>query len=74
MRGILLYGPTGCGKTLLAKSIAHDLGAQLFEINGPEIFSKFFGATESTLRTHFKEAKLKCPSVILLDEVIDDFL
>ena len=67
--GILLYGPPGCGKTLLAKVIASESEANMYPINGPEIMNKYYGETEARLRDIFKEAKDNSPSIIFIDEI-----
>ena len=67
--GILLYGPPGCGKTLLAKVLASESEANMFSINGPEIMNKYYGETEARLRDIFKEAKERSPSIIFIDEI-----
>ena len=67
--GILLYGPPGCGKTLLAKVIASESEANMYPINGPEIMNKYYGETEAKLRDIFKEAKDNAPSIIFIDEI-----
>ncbi|HSB57212.1 MAG TPA: CDC48 family AAA ATPase [Nitrosopumilaceae archaeon] len=67
--GILLYGPPGCGKTLIAKVLASESEANFFSINGPEIMNKYYGETEAKLRDIFKEAKENSPSVIFIDEI-----
>ena len=67
--GILLYGPPGCGKTLLAKVLASESEANMFSINGPEIMNKYYGETEAKLRDIFKEAKDNSPSMIFIDEI-----
>ena len=67
--GILLYGPPGCGKTLLAKVLASESDARMFSINGPEIMNKYYGETEAKLRDIFKEAKENSPSIIFIDEI-----
>ncbi|MDH3695920.1 MAG: CDC48 family AAA ATPase [Nitrosopumilus sp.] len=67
--GILLYGPPGCGKTLLAKVIASESDANMYSINGPEIMNKYYGETEAKLRDIFKEAKDNSPSIIFIDEI-----
>ena len=67
--GILLYGPPGCGKTLLAKVLASESEANMFPINGPEIMNKYYGETEAKLRDIFKEAKDNSPSIIFIDEI-----
>jgi len=68
-KGILLYGPPGVGKTLLAKALANEIGAYFIAINGPEIMSKFYGESEQRLREIFKEAEENAPSIIFLDEI-----
>jgi len=68
-KGVLLYGPTGCGKTLIARAVAHETSAQFFAINGPEIIHKFYGESEKHLRSIFDEAAKKAPSIIFLDEI-----
>ncbi|MBI4258239.1 MAG: CDC48 family AAA ATPase [Thaumarchaeota archaeon] len=67
--GILLYGPPGCGKTLLARALASETEANIYAINGPEIMNKYYGETESKLREIFKEAKENSPSIIFIDEI-----
>jgi len=67
--GILLYGPPGCGKTLLAKVLSSESDANMFSINGPEIMNKYYGETEARLRDIFKEAKERSPSIIFIDEI-----
>ncbi|MCP8315270.1 MAG: AAA family ATPase, partial [archaeon] len=67
--GILLYGPPGCGKTLLAKALANESEANFFPISGPEIMNKYYGETEARLREIFKDAKENAPSIILIDEL-----
>ena len=67
--GILLYGPPGCGKTLIAKVLASESEANMFLINGPEIMNKYYGETEAKLRDMFKEAKDNSPSIIFIDEI-----
>jgi len=68
-KGVLLYGPPGCGKTLLAKAVANEIDAYFIAINGPEIMSKFYGESEARLREIFEEAKKHAPSVIFIDEI-----
>jgi len=70
--GIILYGPPGNGKTLIAKAVACEANAHLEIINGPEILSKYWGESESNLRRVFDRAKKSAPSIILIDE-IDSF-
>ena len=68
-KGILLHGPPGCGKTLLAKAVANESGAHFIAINGPEIMSKFYGESEARLREVFKEAQENAPAIIFIDEI-----
>ncbi len=68
-KGVLLYGPPGCGKTLLARAVAHETEAAFFSINGPEIIHKFYGESEAHLRRLFEEAAQRAPSIIFLDEI-----
>lgn len=67
--GILLYGPPGCGKTLIAKVLASESEANMYSINGPEIMNKYYGETEAKLRGIFKDAKDNSPSIIFIDEI-----
>ena len=68
-RGVLLYGPPGSGKTLLARAIANETGAFFFLINGPEIMSKMAGEAEGNLRKAFEEAEKNSPAIIFIDEI-----
>ena len=68
-KGVLLRGPPGCGKTLLAKAVANESQAHFISINGPEVMSKFYGESEKKLRSLFKEAEEKSPSIIFIDEI-----
>lgn len=67
--GVLLYGPPGCGKTLIAKALASESDASMYSISGPEIVNKYYGETEARLRDIFKEAKENAPSIIFIDEI-----
>jgi transitional endoplasmic reticulum ATPase len=68
-KGILLYGPPGSGKTLIARAVANETGAFFFLINGPEIMSKMAGESESNLRKAFEEAEKNAPAIIFIDEI-----
>ena len=68
-KGVLLYGPPGTGKTLIARVVAAETNASFFVINGPEIINKFYGESESRLRSVFQEAQRKAPSIIFIDEL-----
>ncbi len=68
-RGVLLYGPPGSGKTLIAKAVANETGAFFFLINGPEIMSKMAGESESNLRKAFEEADKNSPAIVFIDEI-----
>ncbi|RLG78227.1 MAG: AAA family ATPase [Thermoprotei archaeon] len=68
-KGILLHGPPGVGKTLLAKALANEIGAYFRTINGPEIMSKFYGESEQRLRQIFEEAEKNAPAIIFIDEI-----
>lgn len=68
-KGVLLHGSPGCGKTLIARAIAHETDANFFTISGPEIVHKFYGESEAHLRKVFEEATKKAPSIIFLDEI-----
>ena len=68
-RGVLLYGPPGCGKTLLARTVASETAAYFIDIGGPEIIHKLYGESEAHLRSLFQEAGQKAPSIIFFDEI-----
>ena len=66
-RGVLLYGPPGCGKTLLARAVANETGAYLVLCNGPEIMG--MDKKEEELQKRFEEAQDNAPAIILIDEM-----
>ncbi|KMZ83895.1 AAA family ATPase [Plasmodium vivax Brazil I] len=68
-KGILLYGPPGCSKTLFAKAIASEINMNFISVKGPEIFSKYVGESEKTIRNIFKKARENNPCVIFFDEI-----
>ena len=68
-RGALLFGPPGCGKTLIAKSLATESGANIIVVRGPEILSKWVGESEKAIREIFRKAKASSPCVVVFDEL-----
>lgn len=68
-KGVLLHGPPGCGKTLIARAVAHETEAFFGSISGPEIMHKFYGESEAHLRRIFDDAASHTPSIIFLDEI-----
>ena len=68
-KGVLLHGPPGTGKTMLAKAVAGETSSNFVSIGGPEIMSKFYGESEGKLREIFKGAEENSPSIIFIDEI-----
>ena len=68
-KGVLMHGPPGTDKTLLAKAVASESDAHFIAINGPEIMSKYVGGSEENLREYFEEAEENSPSIIFIDEL-----
>lgn len=68
-KAILLNGPPGCGKTLLAKAAANESEANMIAVKGPELLSKWVGESEKAVREIFKKAKQTAPTIILFDEI-----
>ncbi|HEX9708690.1 MAG TPA: CDC48 family AAA ATPase [Candidatus Thermoplasmatota archaeon] len=68
-KGVLLHGPPGTGKTMLAKAVASETLANFVSLSGPEVMSKFYGESEERLRTIFEQAEESAPSIIFIDEV-----
>ncbi|MGN6633077.1 MAG: CDC48 family AAA ATPase [Nitrososphaeraceae archaeon] len=68
-RGALLFGPPGCGKTLIAKSLATESSANIIVVRGPEILSKWVGESEKAIREIFRKAKASSPCVVVFDEL-----
>jgi transitional endoplasmic reticulum ATPase len=68
-KGVLLHGPPGCGKTLIANALVEETGAHIVIINGPEIMARKGGESEANLRQAFEEAQEKAPSIIFMDEL-----
>ncbi|XP_027362401.1 cell division control protein 48 homolog C isoform X2 [Abrus precatorius] len=67
--GFLLYGPPGCGKTLIAKAVANEAGANFIHIKGPELLNKYVGESELAVRTLFSRARTCAPCILFFDEV-----
>lgn len=68
-KGILLYGPPGCGKTLLVKAVANESQANFISIKGPELLSMFVGESEKAIRKIFRKARQVSPAIIFFDEI-----
>ncbi len=68
-KGVLLYGPPGSGKTLIARAVANETDAYFTSISGPEIMGKLYGESEGRLRAIFEEASRKAPAIIFIDEI-----
>ncbi|XP_020222036.1 cell division control protein 48 homolog C [Cajanus cajan] len=67
--GFLLYGPPGCGKTLIAKAVAHEAGANFIHVKGPSLLNKYVGESELAVRRMFSDARTCAPCIIFFDEV-----
>ncbi|KAE8693541.1 Cell division control protein 48-like protein C [Hibiscus syriacus] len=68
--GFLLYGPPGCGKTLIAKAVANEAGANFIHIKGPELLNKYVGESELAVRTLFSRARTCSPCILFFDELL----
>ena len=68
-KGVLLYGPPGCSKTLTAKALATESGVNFLAVKGPEIFNKYVGESERAIREIFRKARSAAPSIIFFDEI-----
>lgn len=68
-KGVLLHGPPGTGKTMIAKAVATETNAHFTVINGPEIISKYYGESEKQLREIFDEAANNAPAIVFVDEI-----
>lgn len=67
--GVLLFGPPGCSKTLLARAVASEAGLNFLAVKGPELFSKWVGESEKAVRSLFAKARANAPSIIFFDEI-----
>ena len=68
-KGVLFYGPPGCGKTLLAKAVANECQANFISIKGPELLTMWFGESEANVRDVFDKARGAAPCVLFFDEL-----
>ncbi|GLV40036.1 uncharacterized protein CBL_10933 [Carabus blaptoides fortunei] len=68
-RGVLMFGPPGCSKTMIAKALATESGLNFLSIKGPELFSKWVGESERAVREVFRKARQVAPSVVFFDEI-----
>lgn len=68
-KGVLFYGPPGCGKTLMAKAIANECGANFISIKGPELLTMWFGESEANVRDLFDKARAAAPCILFFDEL-----
>ncbi|KAJ1962934.1 AAA+-type ATPase, partial [Dispira parvispora] len=68
-KGVLLYGPPGCSKTLMAKALATEAGLNFIAIKGPELFNKWVGESERAIRQVFRKARQASPSIVFFDEI-----
>lgn len=68
-KGVLFYGPPGCGKTLLAKAVANECSANFISIKGPELLTMWFGESEANVREVFDKARAAAPCVLFFDEL-----
>lgn len=67
--GVLMFGPPGCSKTLMARAVASEAGLNFFAVKGPELFSKWVGESEKAVRSLFAKARANAPSIIFFDEI-----
>ncbi|XP_054410439.1 ATPase family gene 2 protein homolog A isoform X6 [Pongo abelii] len=68
-KGVLLYGPPGCSKTMIAKALANESGLNFLAIKGPELMNKYVGESERAVRETFRKARAVAPSIIFFDEL-----
>ena len=68
-KGLLLYGPPGCSKTLAAKAVATEADLNFISVKGPELLSKYVGESERAVRDIFRKARSASPSIIFFDEI-----
>ena len=68
-KGVLFYGPPGCGKTLMAKAVANECSANFISVKGPELLTMWFGESEANVREIFDKARSAAPCVLFFDEL-----
>merc|ERR1712188_196156 len=68
-KGVLFYGPPGCGKTLMAKAVANECAANFISVKGPELLTMWFGESEANVREIFDKARQSAPCVLFFDEL-----
>ncbi|KAJ1452182.1 P-loop containing nucleoside triphosphate hydrolase protein [Pelagophyceae sp. CCMP2097] len=68
-KGVLFYGPPGCGKTLIAKAVANECGANFISVKGPELLTMWFGESEANVRNLFDKARAAAPCILFFDEM-----
>nr|XP_033794515.1 ATPase family protein 2 homolog isoform X2 [Geotrypetes seraphini] len=68
-KGVLLYGPPGCSKTMIAKALANESGLNFLAVKGPELMNKFVGESERAVREIFRKARAVAPSILFFDEI-----
>ncbi|MED6160889.1 hypothetical protein PIB30_055491 [Stylosanthes scabra] len=67
--GVLMFGPPGCSKTLMARAVASEAGLNFLAVKGPELFSKWVGESEKAVRSLFAKARTNAPSIVFFDEI-----
>ena len=68
-KGVLFYGPPGCGKTLMAKAVANECSSNFISVKGPELLTMWFGESEANVREIFDKARAAAPCVLFFDEL-----
>ncbi|XP_073497488.1 ATPase family gene 2 protein homolog A isoform X2 [Phyllobates terribilis] len=68
-KGVLLYGPPGCSKTMIAKAVANESGLNFLTVKGPELMNKYVGESERSVREIFRKARAVSPAVLFFDEI-----
>lgn len=67
--GVLMFGPPGCSKTLLARAVASEARLNFLAVKGPELFSKWVGESEKAVKSLFAKARANAPAIIFFDEI-----